>query len=178
MSRTRVLIAEDNDELAALIADWLAPDYDVRVATDGREAVERFDESVDVTLLDRRMPGLSGDEVLDRIRDEHADVRVGMVTAVEPDFDVLAMGFDDYVVKPVLEPDVVGLVRRLESLSDYDDTMAEYYRLASTLATLEEAKSDAELDASDEYAAARERLRAVRERADRTLDLESTDRLF
>lgn len=47
------------------------------------------------------MPVRSGNEVLDKMRIAGYDWCVAMVTTVEPDLDILEMGFDDYLVKPV-----------------------------------------------------------------------------
>ncbi|MFB6198048.1 MAG: response regulator transcription factor, partial [Halobacteriaceae archaeon] len=77
---------------------------------DGQSALAQLDESIDIALLDRRMPNLTGDEVLAQVRDRDLDVQVAMVTAVDPDFDVIKMGFDDYVVKPVTKSDLFDLV--------------------------------------------------------------------
>jgi len=62
-----------------------------------------IDETVDVVLLDRMMPGMSGQEVLAAIRERGLDCRVAMVTAVDADFDVIEMGFDEYLGKPRTE---------------------------------------------------------------------------
>ncbi len=59
--RPSVLIAEDEPDLANLYTSRLEERYDVRTAYDGTEALEAIDGDIDVVLLDRRMPGLSGD---------------------------------------------------------------------------------------------------------------------
>jgi YesN/AraC family two-component response regulator len=74
-----------------------------------------------------------------------------MVTAVDPDFDVIEMGFDDYLTKPI---DRDGLETAIESLlerKEYDAAMQEYYALASKKAALESSKPASELEASDQY---------------------------
>ena len=115
-----VLVVEDEPDLADLYAAWLGDEYRVRTAYGGREALDELDEAdeVDAILLDRRMPGLSGDEVLTAVRDRGIDCRVAMVTAVEPDFDILEMGFDDYLVKPVSKDDLLGVVETMRSRSE------------------------------------------------------------
>jgi CheY-like chemotaxis protein len=104
MSDHRILVVDDEQPIADLFARWLEDEYDVRVAYSGGEALASLDDSLDVVLLDRDMPDMSGDGVLDTIRSRGIDCRVGMVTAVEPDFDVLTLGYDAYVVKPVTKP--------------------------------------------------------------------------
>jgi DNA-binding response OmpR family regulator len=149
--RPIVLIVDDEVNITELFSAWLEGAYDVRTANGGEEALEHLDGSVDVVLLDRRMPGLSGDEVLDVIREEGFDCRVAMVTAVEPDFDVIEMGFDDYLTKPINREDLEEVIESLLTRKEYDDRMQEYFALASKKATLEAAKPSSELEASDEY---------------------------
>ena len=147
-----VLVVEDEADLADLYAAWLGEEYDVRTAYGGEEAIEQLSEEIDVILLDRRMPGMSGDEVLVAVRDRGVNARVAMVTAVEPDFDIVEMGFDDYLVKPVtresLSETVEGLLRR----SRYDEGVQDLYAVASKKAVLEAEKGQAALQESEEYA--------------------------
>ncbi|WP_049937018.1 response regulator [Haloplanus natans] len=166
-SQPRVLVVEDETELAELFAEWLSEKYDVEVATKGEEALELVDEDTDVVLLDRLMPGLSGDEVLETIRDRGLDCRVAMVTAVEPDFDVLDMGFDDYVVKPLFRKDIQRLVRGLLERDAYDRHLSKLFSTASKLAALESHKEREELDGNEEYLRLKAELERTRERVER-----------
>lgn len=157
-----VLIVEDEPELADLYSGWLADSCAVTAAYDGDDAIQAIDESVDVVLLDRRMPGLSGDEVLEQIRDQGIDCRVAMVTAVEPDFDIVELGFDDYLVKPVSREDIQETVERLQLRRSYDDQLEEYFSLASKKAHLDQQKTEGERKASREYASLEDRLAVLR----------------
>ena len=165
-----VLVVEDEPDLADLYAAWLGDDYDVRTAYGGHEALEQLDEDVSIVLLDRRMPGLSGDEVLVAVRDRGIECRVAMVTAVEPDFDIVAMGFDDYLVKPVTREALTETVESLLRRSEYDTGVQEYFALASKKAVLESEKGRAALEESDEYRDLDERLEHLRENLDESLE--------
>ena len=164
-----VLVVEDERDLADLYATWLRDEYRVRVAYGGREAIEKLDDAVDVALLDRRMPDLSGDETLAAIREEGIECRVAMVTAVEPDFDIVAMGFDDYVVKPVSREGLAETVESLLLRSTYDDGMQELFALASKKALLESEKDPATLESNREYRELSERVSELRADLDETL---------
>jgi DNA-binding response OmpR family regulator len=146
-----VLVVEDERELADLFADWLATSYDVRTAYTADGALAELDDAVDVVLLDRRLPERSGDDVLDEIRTEGYDCQVAMVTAVDPDFDVLELGIDAYVVKPVERAELDDLVSRLLARSLYSEEVQEFFALASKRATLETSKSADELAENDRY---------------------------
>ena len=151
-STPKVLIVDDERHLADLYAGWLADAYPVRVVYDGEQALEALDGSVEVVLLDRRMPGLSGDELLDEVTARGYGCRVAMVTAVEPDFDILDMGFDDYLIKPVSLVDLQATIDRLLTRNSYDEQVDEYARLLSKKAALESEKSHQQLERSRKFA--------------------------
>jgi len=164
-----VMVVDDEQRLADLFATWLRNTWDVKVAYDGDEALEKLDDSVVIMLLDRRMPGLSGDEVLEEVRSRDADVRVVMVTAVDPDFDIIEMGFDDYVVKPVSKDDLVGVVEKMQTRAEYDANIQRYYSLASKKALLESEKPASELQSSEEYERLVEEFEELREEVDKAV---------
>jgi len=161
LSDATVLIVDDEQSLADLYAYWIDEFAEARTAYDGTEALEQLDDDVDVMLLDRRMPGLSGDEVVDAVEDRGLDVRVVMVTAVDPGFDIVDMGIDDYLIKPVDQPELVETVERMVVRSSYDDQLQEKFQLVEKKVTLEAAKTPHELEESEEYAELTRRLDAV-----------------
>lgn len=150
-SRPRVLVVEDERSLAELYASWLAEGYAVETASDGEGALAAYYADVDVVLLDRRLPGLDGDRVLEFIREHEANCRVAMVSAVTPDFDIYGMGFDDYLVKPVSREELLDLVERMLRVNEYDEGLRRYFVLSSKLALLRGHKSEAELADSEAY---------------------------
>lgn len=162
-----VLVVDDERAITDLHARWLMRDYEVRRAYSGQEALETVDESVDIVLLDRRMPDRSGRTVLAEIRDRDLDCRVAMVTAVEPDFDILELGFDAYVNKPVSAPgELRDIVASLDVRSTYDSRVQEFLSLAAKKATLETRKAPHELANSDEYADLGAKLSSLRTHLD------------
>jgi DNA-binding response OmpR family regulator len=164
-----VLVVDDERDLTDLYAAWLAEEYEVRTAYGGEEAIEEMDESVDMALVDRLMPQVSGGEVVDHIREEEYDCGISMVTAVEPDFDIIEMGFDDYLVKPVSKEDLLETVDQLLLRSTYDEQIQEFFALASKKALLDSQKTEAELRASEEYARLEDRLAVLRAQIDDTI---------
>jgi DNA-binding response OmpR family regulator len=162
-----VLVVEDEDHLAELYTDYLSEQYDVRTAYGGVEAMGMLSEDLDVVLLDRRMPVVSGNEVLAEIEERGLQCRVAMVTAVDPDFDIIDMGCDDYIVKPVTRERLREVVDRLLSLSEYNERMRELTAKKLKRNVLEVEKTDTELDGSAEF----ERLQS--EIADMEAELEA-----
>lgn len=149
-SPATVLVVEDNQALAGVFREWLAEIYEVRVANTGAEALDQLEDAVDVVLLDRRLPGISGSEVLDAIRASDGDYQVAMVTAVDPDEDVFEMGFDDYVTKPVARDELRSLVASLVARYQYSECVQWYFRLLSKRATIER-EFDGDLADSPDY---------------------------
>jgi len=174
--QSTVLVVEDEQALIELYVRWLDEEYDVRTAKGGEEALEQFDADVDVVLLDRLMPGMSGDEVLEEVRSRSTGCKVAMVTAVEPDFDVITMGFDDYLTKPVEQEKLRETIDRLLSRTAYADLEQELYALVSKQAVLQSSKPEEELADSDEYADLEAEIAAKRAELDSALpDLESDE---
>lgn len=167
--RPTVLVVEDERALIELYVRWLEDDYDVRTADGGEAALEQLDEEVDVVLLDRLMPGMSGDEVLSELRSRVPECKVAMVTAVEPDFDVIQMGFDDYLTKPVEREELLETISRLLSRSTFASLEQELYSLAAKQAALRASKPAEELNDSEEFADLERRVAELRERIDDAL---------
>ena len=164
-----VLVVADERALIELYVRWLEDDYTVLTAAGGEEALEQFSEDIDVVLLDRLMPGMSGDEVLEEIRERIPDCEVAMVTAVEPDFDVITMGFDDYLTKPVEREELLETIERLLSRSQFDDIEQELYALSSKQAALRSSKPKEELDENEEFSELQRRIDELRDELNTTL---------
>jgi DNA-binding response OmpR family regulator len=115
---TTVLLAEDDGAIAEPLSRALQREgYRVVTAVDGVDAVERVHAGqVDLLVLDLGLPGMDGLEVCRRVRAEHPDLPVLMLTARtdEVDFVVgLDAGADDYVGKPFRLAELLARVRAL-----------------------------------------------------------------
>lgn len=150
-NQASLLIVDDETELADLYASVLSDSYDVVTAYSGQEALEKVDDDIDVVLLDRRMPGMNGDEVLTEIRDRDLDVRVGMITAVIPEPSIAEMEFDNYLLKPLDSDEINEAVEQLVALSNHDEQIRELFSLAKKRAVVEETRPKAQLKREDEY---------------------------
>ena len=115
-----ILIVEDNDELATLLADFLrVSNYSVSIASSGEKAISLFEKyGAKLVLLDIMLPGMDGFEVCSRIR-KNSDIPVFVVSAKvskEDKLSGLILGADDYVEKPydidILLAKIDGLFKR------------------------------------------------------------------
>jgi CheY-like chemotaxis protein len=117
---TTVLVVDDNeDNIKIVSAMLLARGFEVRIARDGKGALESVKQfPPDVILLDVMMPGMDGIEVLDHIKADprSASIPVIMVTAKSQDEDLLVgykYGAEYYVTKPFTARQIlyaIGLV--------------------------------------------------------------------
>lgn len=161
----RVVVVDDQPGVVNLYRTFLADAYDVATATSGSEALEVVDGTADAVLLDRRMGGVTGDEVLATLRERGNDVPVAMVSAVQPDLDVVDLPFDDYVVKPVEEQPLMDRVDTLTTYSALEAPAREYVRIAATKAILD-AEYVGDPTETDPYRAVVARLRELRAELD------------
>ncbi|MFC4858570.1 response regulator transcription factor [Actinophytocola glycyrrhizae] len=114
----RILIVEDEEPLADAIARGLRREgMAVDVALDGDEGHEKASVTrYDVVVLDRDLPGMSGDELCREIVASGALTRVIMLTAsgsVADRVEGLSLGADDYLAKPFAFDELVARVRAL-----------------------------------------------------------------
>lgn len=117
--RKRVLVAEDDPAIAALLQRALTKEYDVVVAEDGPTAVAKaaLEPYPEVVLLDIMMPGIDGFGVADRLRMMPPLKRVPIlfITARDAPMDVvkgIQHGARSYITKPFKLDDVLNKVRK------------------------------------------------------------------
>lgn len=157
-SRPVVLHVEDEPGVAEIYDFWLSDDYEVRWVETGEAALDALDPEIDIVLLDRMLPGMAGGEVLEEIRKRDLECRVAMVTAVDPGFDVVEMGFDEYITKPSSREEIKATVDRLLDRASLNDEFQDYYSLVARRSALEAEFSREELAEHEEYTELVERI--------------------
>lgn len=110
-----VLVVDDVTGIVEIYERWLADDFQVRTATDGQSALATLDESVDVVLIDRNLPKMSGSTVIEEIRNLGHDPGVVLLSSVEPDYDVIDVEFQSCLTKPVMRRELVDAIERAGS---------------------------------------------------------------
>lgn len=138
----RILVVDDTPRNRKLLADLLtASGYEVVLAASGPEALQRLaDDPPDLVLLDVVMPEMSGYDVCRaiRARPRSAVLPVVMVTALEPSSERvkgLEAGADDFLAKPISQPELLARVRSLlrvkqlyDRVEDQAGQLAEWNR--------------------------------------------------
>ncbi len=112
-----ILIVDDEEPIRNAVSRKLqAEGFNCVIAVDGQEALwKAFMQDFDLVLLDIKMPGLSGMEVLSRIVTDHPDIGVVMITAIgdsQTAVEAMKLGAYDYVTKPFNLDDLVMRVKR------------------------------------------------------------------
>lgn len=118
-TREHILIADDEEGLRELLADLLRDEgYTIGKAENGTDALLQLssDSAYDLVLLDLKMPGISGLDILERLRAENNDIPVIMITGYGTSssaIKAMQMGAYDYLMKPFDNDEVLVTVRRL-----------------------------------------------------------------
>ena len=113
---SKLLLVDDDVELTELLSSLLALEgFDVQTANNGLEALQKFNESHELVLLDVMMPKLNGFETLKEIR-KVSNVPVMMLTARGDDLDRilgLELGADDYLPKPFNDRELIARIKAI-----------------------------------------------------------------
>jgi DNA-binding response OmpR family regulator len=116
MQDVKILLVDDEAEFASTLAERLElRGYRVTIANDGEEALQIVqDDPPQVVILDVRMPGLGGLEVLKRIKMEHRGLPVILLTGVGSTKDGIQgmqLGAFDYLMKPIRIEELTEKIR-------------------------------------------------------------------
>lgn len=114
--KKRVLVVDDEEALRTVLSGELASEgYHVGTAADGEEAVAAIQkENYDLILLDIKMPGKNGFEVLKFVKEKHPKTKVVMLTGfadLKNAIESKKLGAEDFVSKPY---DLVDLLTTIE----------------------------------------------------------------
>ncbi len=115
----KILLVDDEKVQRQLLQGFLENQgYDVIASADGQQALEIFAVTpVSLVLLDHKMPGMTGDEVLARMKKINPEIRALMITAygdVDTAVKVMKLGADDFLSKPVNLEDLLAKIRKIE----------------------------------------------------------------
>lgn len=134
MTNTRVLLVDDEEEFVAFLERRLKNrGLDTWTAANGLDGLKLLDEHrIDVVILDVKMPGLGGMEILRNIKHRHPLVEVIMLTGhglVESAVEGLKLGAFDYVTKPC---DISVLISKINDAQKKKEAVEEKIHKAKT----------------------------------------------
>lgn len=166
ISSARILVVDDEVEIADSLAEFLVrkEGFRVEIVHNGHVAISYLEKSigssseVDLVLLDMRMPGLSGLDVLDWIRG-HPDLRytrVVLLTAAasnDEKVQALSAGADDYITKPYYMQELLARVKTILRTQQLEKQLHHQSRQLAELNRISQAVA-ATLETSQVYATA------------------------
>jgi DNA-binding NtrC family response regulator len=131
----RILIVDDELIVRSSLKSWLEEDgYPIDTAASAEDAFRMMqDQPYAILLLDIKMPGMDGIELLRRVKQVNPEVEVVMITAyatIESAVEAMKIGAFDYITKP-FEPDEVGLI--IKKIITHRKLLAENVRLKESL---------------------------------------------
>ncbi|OTQ73806.1 MULTISPECIES: response regulator [unclassified Gilliamella] len=125
---SKLLVVDDDLEIASLLCELLELEgFTIEIANNGIEALEKFDDSIDLVLLDIMMPEMNGFSVLSQLRSKFT-VPVIFLTAKDSEFDKingLELGADDYILKPFNDKELIARINALLRRTRWDNSSNE-----------------------------------------------------
>ncbi|WP_137291035.1 winged helix-turn-helix transcriptional regulator [Natronorubrum halophilum] len=129
-----VLLADDDPRLLELYSLWLVADYDVVTAANGQEALDLLDESVDIAILNRTLPGLSGDEVATAAITVNQQPAIAILTSTQVSPTDVSLPADRLLRKPITKGELLDAIADLSRLATdapiAREVRARHHRLA------------------------------------------------
>lgn len=118
MDDFRILVVDDEEAMRESLAAWLLKgEYSVQKAGSGQEALKVMEElPCDLALVDIKMPGMDGHELLRRMKETHPSTMVVMITAygsIESAVTAMKEGAEDYILKPFDPEHLMFLIDKL-----------------------------------------------------------------
>jgi CheY-like chemotaxis protein len=100
-----ILFVDDEAEMLKLYELVHGSEYTVLTAASGEEALDAFGDHIDFAFFDRRMPDMSGDEVIRTLREEGYQTPFGIISAIDPDGEI-DIEYQTYLTKPMDKDEV------------------------------------------------------------------------
>ena len=122
----RILVVEDEADLATVFDLWLQERYEVDVLASGNEAIAALDDTIDVVFLDRRMSDGSGEQVLAELQTRDLPCQVVIVSAMSPDVLLLDYDYALYLTKPVGMDDLEAAIDLLDARRDLEPALRAF----------------------------------------------------
>lgn len=120
----KLLVVDDDLEIASLLRELLELEgFAVETANNGIQALEKFDSSIDLILLDIMMPEMNGLSLLSQLRTKYT-VPVIFLTAKDNELDKvigLELGADDYILKPFNDRELIARINALLRRTRWDN---------------------------------------------------------
>jgi DNA-binding NtrC family response regulator len=154
MRSKRILLVDDEKNILLTLVRSLQPlGLETESAVNGEEALAQLQQKeFGLILLDLKMPGMDGMEVLRRVSETRPDIRVIIITAhgtVESAVEAMKLGAVDFIQKPFTPKKILELVANVLAREELDDEKASDYE--SRLELAKRCIADRHIDAASEH---------------------------
>ncbi|MFC7230121.1 winged helix-turn-helix transcriptional regulator (plasmid) [Salinirubellus salinus] len=116
----RVLVVDDDPRQVELLSSWLGTEYEVVTATDGDSARKALDDSIDVAIIDRHLPDMTGDQIVENARRVGICPPTAFLSSADVSVAATELPVDMLLSKPAKHDellDAVNLLYRMNELS-------------------------------------------------------------
>jgi CheY-like chemotaxis protein len=168
---TTIMVVDDEERMAKCYKLFIQDTYDTFVTIGGQVAVDNLTREVDVVLLDRRMPEMHGHEVLEHISQGDYNCRVIIISALDPDMDIIEYDFSKYLSKPVVKEELLNAIEQVRMLDQYENLLTEYYQAVEKYSIMKSEFDPFTLEESDEFQALKENISQTQEEIDDVLSV-------
>jgi DNA-binding NtrC family response regulator len=138
MNETNILVVDDEKNIRLTLSRALESDFNVDLAVNGEEALEKIEEKeYALVLLDLKMPGMDGMVVLKKIAGIRPDIRFIIITAhgtIDTAVEAMKLGAVDFLQKPFSPAEIRDLVARVLERDRLDERRADEYEACIELA--------------------------------------------
>jgi DNA-binding response OmpR family regulator len=155
MEKIKILLVDDEKEFVETLSERIRMrDHDSAVALNGEQALKKIDDDLpDVVVLDLKMPGMDGMEVLRRIRKAYPKVQVIMLTghgSEKDEEEARKLGVFEYLQKPIDIETLMKKVKKAYKKKFESSMMAATFAEAGEFDTAKEIRDSEEDDVDDE----------------------------
>jgi DNA-binding response OmpR family regulator len=166
-----VMVVDDEERMAKCYKLFIQDTYDAFIAIGGQAAVDKLTREVDVVLLDRRMPEMHGHEVLEHISQGDYNCRVIIISALDPDMDIIEYDFSKYLTKPVVKEELLNAIEQVRMLDRYENLLTEYYQTVEKFSIMKSEFDTFTLEESEEFQAIKQNISQTQEEIDDVLSV-------
>ncbi|WP_129595897.1 response regulator [Anaerophilus nitritogenes] len=128
----KILIVDDEKNIRMTLKHCLKEEgYEIDSAVNGEEALKKsIEEEFDLMLLDIKMPGLTGMQVLSKVREKGSKIDVIMMTAygtIEKAVEAMKLGAIDFISKPFTPDEIRSIVKEVLDRKDLEEAEVETF---------------------------------------------------
>lgn len=147
-----ILLVEDDTPDRILYSSWLEEaGATCKHAINGRAAVNKWNGTIDVVLMKRRLPNMFSDEIVTRANEQGLDTPIVLLTDIEPNFNPEDRGINEVLTKPTDEDELITAVQSVALDNKIRPLVRDFIRTGAAIQRLQSQHSSQALETHGEY---------------------------